>query len=117
MKTHLKIKIKSLAAESRIIRLEEKKWRGGHPMRISLWDHRVKAVRNEARAALLAYGFLRGRTYRQVEPHGTPPVAILVRAKDIAYRFLVKDKADKHGNEMRARFDRWVEVTEVAKAA
>ena len=67
MKTHLKIKIKSLAAEARIIKAEERKWRYPHPMRESLRRHRRKEVRAEARHSLIAYGFLRGRRYAQVE--------------------------------------------------
>lgn len=86
MKTHLKIKICSLAAESKIIRREERKWPGltaeqhaaydpflsltrplPFNMRQSLHLHRVNDVRKATRAALLAYGFLRGRTYGQIE--------------------------------------------------
>lgn len=37
--------------------------------RASLHNHRVIDVRREQRAALLAYGFLRGRAYRQIESH------------------------------------------------
>ena len=67
MKTHLKMKICSLAAEAQIIRREEKKWPGKHAMRQSLRDHRLDVVRKETRCSLLAYGFLRGRLYKQVE--------------------------------------------------
>jgi hypothetical protein len=61
----LKVKIKSLAEEARIIRLEEKRTRGS--LREQLHRHRVWDVRREARSAQLAYGYLRGRTYRQLE--------------------------------------------------
>lgn len=67
MRVHLKIKIKSLAAEARIIRLEELRRKGGD-VRTSLHHHRVGVVRREARLALLAYGFLRGREYTTIEP-------------------------------------------------
>lgn len=86
-KVHLKIKIKSLAAEAQIIRREEQIWKARkervehriitsddetsyiewHPTYSSLRGHRVGTVREEARSALLAYGYLRGRTYRQIE--------------------------------------------------
>ncbi len=79
-KTFLKMKIKSLAVEARIIRAEERKWPGlpynwaeqekPSPyiwMRHSLWSHRTGDVRSEARSALLAYAYLRGRRYRQLE--------------------------------------------------
>lgn len=101
MKTFLKIKIKSLAAEAKIIKLEEQKWKPirlkkvhendnepnePHPFFWSLRHHRLYEVRTECRAALLAYGYLRGRTYKQIENKshdGSPPnmarVAELVR--------------------------------------
>ena len=67
MKIYLKMKIMSLAAEARIIRAEEKKWPGEHPARHGPHRHRIHEVRAEARHALLAYGFLCGREYRQLE--------------------------------------------------
>jgi hypothetical protein len=75
-KTYLKVKIKSLAAEASIIRHEEKKWKDRtkpgnkhepSPIYFGLHEHRVYAVRREARVALLAYGFIRGREYRSIE--------------------------------------------------
>ena len=72
-RTYLRIKIKSLAEEAKIIRREEKKPHSdmnefgysGH--RIGLRCHRTGTVRREARHTLLAYGFIRGRKYRQME--------------------------------------------------
>lgn len=61
----LKVKIKSLAAEARIIRLEESRSKGFQ--RQSLYIHRVCDVRKEARWSQLAYAFLRGRDYSRVE--------------------------------------------------
>lgn len=55
----LRVKIKSLAEEARIIRQEEK--RAGHPYCHGLRDHRVSVVRFESRATLLAYAHLRGK--------------------------------------------------------
>lgn len=74
-KTYLKIKIKSLAAEARIIRHEENKWPGASDVRTGLHLHRVNEVRREARVALLAYGFIRGRTYQQIESNTCPWIA------------------------------------------
>jgi len=68
MLIYLKIKIKSLAAEAQIIRKEERKWPGTTAERHGLHSHRVLDVRREARSALLAYGYLRGRKYLQLEP-------------------------------------------------
>lgn len=99
MNVFLKVKIKSLAAEARIIRAEEKKFNAvverpmlqrGQPriprtvkwkaspeqlrIRAQLWEHRTKDVRGEARCSLIAYGYLRGRKYKWVEDKAkTPP--------------------------------------------
>jgi hypothetical protein len=67
MKTHLKIKIKTLAAEAKIIKAEESKWPGISDMRTSLHEHRILVVRRENRSSQLAYGFLRGRDYNVME--------------------------------------------------
>ena len=67
MRVYLKMKIMSLAAEARIIRREEKRWPGPSSARFGLREHRINDVRKEARAALLAYGFLRGRALREIE--------------------------------------------------
>lgn len=65
----LRVKIRSLAAESRIIRHEKGKYPGGSSVHGVLNHHRINDVRFEARAAQLAYAYLRGcRTYRQTEP-------------------------------------------------
>jgi hypothetical protein len=63
-RVYLKVKIKSLAAEAKIIRTEERK---NKKARQGLAEHRRTVVRNEARHSLLAYGFLRGKTYHQLE--------------------------------------------------
>lgn len=69
----LKVKIKSLADETRNIRLEERRaLAGGTKYRDEvlytlLRVHRILDVRSEARCALLAYGFLRGRRFDQIE--------------------------------------------------
>lgn len=81
---YLKIKIKSLAAEQSMIRHEEHKaksayryakekqglerqYEQNHSEFWGLRNHRVNDVRPEARAALVAYGFLRGKKYNQIE--------------------------------------------------
>lgn len=64
--TFLKVKVKSLAAEAQIIRLEER--RAGHgELRDRLAVHRRWSVRFEARHSLLAYGYLRGIPYVAME--------------------------------------------------
>jgi hypothetical protein len=94
---HLKIKIKSLAAEARIIRAEEQKLKRrirrskklrrilrkggtlkGKPLtperaeELGLEVHQLKVhrksdVREEARHSLLAYGYMRGTPYKNIE--------------------------------------------------
>ena len=63
-RVYLKVKIKSLAAEAKIIRTEERK---NPKFRFGLAEHRRTVVRKEARHTLLAYGFLRGKQYQQIE--------------------------------------------------
>lgn len=74
----LRVKIKSLAAEARIIRQEEHRalrLSPENPDRLpryrTLREHRKQDVRAAARAALLAYAFLRGRAYATVERPNT----------------------------------------------
>lgn len=61
----LRVKLKSLAEEAKIIRKEESRTRG--PLRDELRVHRVTVVRHEARHTHLAYGLIRGRTLEQME--------------------------------------------------
>jgi hypothetical protein len=104
MHAKLRCKLKSLAAEARIIRFEEQRARKGwrrlalkqiapdtqialHGEYDGLHRHRTHDLRIETRAALLAYAYLRGRDYRAVEnaTNGRrPPVA---RIANIVNRF------------------------------
>lgn len=74
----LKVKIKSLAYEAQVIRLEEHRAKGRRVgpgefkgrddrLRLQLREHRIKDVRGEQRHSLLAYAFLRGRSYLSCE--------------------------------------------------
>lgn len=74
----LKVKVKSLAAEARIIRREERR---NPELRGDLAAHRREVVRKEARHSLLAYGYLRGRSYRAMErtTHAEPSWAEVER--------------------------------------
>jgi hypothetical protein len=86
--TYLKVKIKSLAEEAKIIRKEEQKalrtmrwhlrgtndreagdakYRPYYNLYWNLKEHRHHPVGSESRAALIAYGYLRGLKYSQVE--------------------------------------------------
>jgi hypothetical protein len=78
MSIELKIKSKHLALEPHIIRHEERKLKGqikytnGTDQSLiwklnSLQSHRVRNVRNEARATYLARAFLAGKSYEYAE--------------------------------------------------
>lgn len=68
----LRIKVKSLAEEAKIIRKEEK--RTHSDLRNQLRNHRVLVVRTESRLAGLALGIIRGKTLGSMEPTShTPP--------------------------------------------
>lgn len=86
---YLKVKVKSLAEEARIIRREEhaakrqyrwaKNQQGAeeiyteaHNTFWGLRHHRTYDVRNEARAAHIAYGYLRGLEYSMIETPEVP---------------------------------------------
>lgn len=71
LRTFLKVKIKSLTAEAKIIRREEQKARTIMQSGF-LRKHRIFNLREEARASHIAYGFVRGRKFRQVENKTKP---------------------------------------------
>jgi hypothetical protein len=67
-----RVKIKSLAAEAKIIRKEMAKRRwcvhtSGSMMPSMLQDHNKRVVAYEQRHTLLAYAYLRGRSYHSTE--------------------------------------------------
>ena len=68
-RTYLKVKLKSLAAEAKIIRQEEKKAKKYKDQELlsGLEWHRKDTVRSAARHTLLAYAFIRGVSYKKVE--------------------------------------------------
>ena len=114
MSIQLKVKIKTLAEESRIIRKEELKARnmarsnrafqdaikaeGASELRYSLHYHRVVTVRKEARASQLAYGYLRGKKYSEIEssvregnePKLDPLVRLVIRFGGVNHKVLLK---------------------------
>lgn len=69
MREYLKVKVKSLAAEARIIRLEERRAKAQKrkDLLLGLQSHRRGIVRTASRSTHLAYGFLRGRPYHAME--------------------------------------------------
>lgn len=67
----LRIKLFSLATEARRIRREELRTFGG--LREELRDHRIKVVRTEARATVLALAIIRAKAYRDIEERADVP--------------------------------------------
>lgn len=69
----IKVKIKSLAAEARIIKQAIHQTKD-IATKCELRNHHILVVRKEARHSQLAYAFLRGREYSEVEAKcGAPP--------------------------------------------
>lgn len=85
----LKVKIKSLAEEARIIRREEKK--SANTLRNRLHEHRTYDVRRESRASFIAYGYLGGKSLFVVEQKGKRCPAIDRRAYSIVKKFGTAD--------------------------
>ena len=68
----LRVKLKVLTAEAKIIRKEERRSRG--LLRDELHNHRVLELRRAARATHMAYGLIRGRSIERIEvAPRTPP--------------------------------------------
>jgi len=125
-RVYLKVKIKSLGEEARIIRKEEKRIRGGS-LRNGLYHHRVNVVRSEARHTHLAYGFLRGKAFSQIENKSRiapdwKRVQKMVMKYGIHTTWEVqqhqgewngmrgyREHIDKIKKELLARFEQWVE--------
>jgi hypothetical protein len=101
----LKIKIKNLADEARLIRRETAKARDPQTKN-QLWLHRTTVVRQAARNTQIAYAFIRGRPYRSVEPKATrPPNLTEVR------RMVKQYGVDAWGPEKAAeaeRLEKWL---------
>lgn len=94
-----RVKMKSLAEESRIIRRETSKAKVKRDKAnkraklepaiaygeaiLSLHNHRVTILREEQRATYLAFAYLLGRPYAVVEKAKNKPTALAVRICDI----------------------------------
>lgn len=110
--TYLKIKLKTLADEAKHIRKEEQKalksarwlrskqedYHGMHELWYSLRRHRTWDVRRAARVNGLAYGYLRGREYKEMES----------RARQEPNWKDIKRLIDRFGGEQEGRpFEKW----------
>ncbi|MDJ0952469.1 MAG: hypothetical protein QNJ81_02200 [Acidimicrobiia bacterium] len=86
---HLKVKIKNLAEEARIIRSEERKVHGMEKW--ELQHHRRTVVRDEARRSLIAYAIIRGK-----DPSVNESTDWLKRATDKSH---VERMVKKYGSQ------------------
>lgn len=105
-RVYLKVKIKSLANEARIIRQEERKCKDTD-LRNGLTNHRKNEVRREARSTLIAYGFMNGKKFYEIERMTVPSRNIL--------RIIALDKAKsmikRYGGDI-TKFDQWTKSQE-----
>lgn len=114
---HLKVKVKNLAAESKIIRLEEERALRHDPaLYYSLLDHRKTVVRTAARTNHLAYGFIRGHAYRAMEPKAKSLPPAWGEIRKLVQRFGVcRDKDEPietfqaRKREQDVRFEAWLQ--------
>jgi hypothetical protein len=109
-RVYLKVKIKSLAAEARIIRKEEKKATGR--LREGLTEHRRGIVRSEARHSLLAYGFIRGKKRSDIEPSSEKEIDKAKVHAMIAKYGTCWDYDNEHHNAYSARKKKASEAAE-----
>ncbi len=84
---YLKVKIKSLSAESKIIRQEEQRCFGNASLLNSLHRHRTCDVREATRVNFIAYAYLRGRTLKSIEGTSPVPAYIFGRASKMVKKF------------------------------
>lgn len=88
VKSTLRVKIKSLAAESKMIRQEIKRNSRSVFAQASLMSHRANVVVPEIRAALWAYAYLRNRPLDELEGSTKSHPAVLVDIRTRAKRIL-----------------------------
>lgn len=120
-KTYLKVKICSLAAEAAIIKRQERKWikangRRDHPVRMGLQRHRKHVVRPEARAAHLAYGYLRGLPFRSMEAkcHEYPRIdkvlELVLRYGPYKFGGWTSNSNKKIRDDVREELQKWMDA-------
>lgn len=108
-RVELRVKIKSLAEEARIIRLEEKraKAKGDWQLFFRLQNHRVINVRIESRAASIAYGLIRMVSVPEIEPNVRSfPDMVRVRQNLFGFgSFKAEGESDEEFRNRKAAMD------------
>lgn len=112
-RVELKVKIKSLAEEARIIRLEEKraKARGDYRLLFRLQEHRRGIVRQTAHESLLAYHLVRGTTIGKF-PYDTCRKPLPLDIKLSVSRFGPVRAEDETETDYNLRFAEWKQHVE-----
>lgn len=116
MKSYLQVKLVNLADEARYIRQKERKWkekaaaarrrekdpRYAEANLFGLKQHRKTVVRIAARHTNIAYGFLRGRTYHEIEQ------LAYVQPNWEEIERMVKDYGEGDERERMQRYSAWL---------
>jgi hypothetical protein len=121
----LRVRIKELAQEAKYIRLEETKIKSKQKIVIPAWpkvadknssdfmklrSHRTVEVRNAARAAQLAYGFLREVPYKVIEPKTYTDKYKMDQIKKEVKRLATKFGGLGYGKNYDNEVDEWFNV-------
>jgi len=110
----LKVKIKTLAEEARIIRLEERRSKPGSQRQGELHGHRVHTLRTDQRYSLLAYAFLRGVPLSRVEKNSKSDPDY-TRVAKIVGKFGTTNASEYSGQTVNLR--KWMRGEPVAIAS
>lgn len=86
----LRCNVKSLSAEAKLIRYEEK--RAGLVYCSALREHRVRELREESRYSLLALAFYRGKPRSCVEPGANSPIDFFRLRKKVSKYGIITDR-------------------------
>lgn len=131
----MRVRVKELAQEAKYIRLEETKIKNNklynsdynelsperkkivnrlYDDRGKLRSHRTVEVRNAARAAQLAYGFLRGVPYKVIEPKTHTDKYKMDQIKKEVKRLATKFGGLSYGKNYDLEVEEWFNVVEIS---
>ena len=115
----LRVRVKELAQEAKYIRHEETKIRKTKVPEVNcgdIWEfcklrsHRTVEVRNAARAAQLAYGFLRGVPYKVIEPKTYTDAYKMGQIKKEVKRLATKFGGLSYGKNYDEEVESWFNI-------
>ena len=130
----MRVRVKELAQEAKYIRLEENKIKNSklynsnyaelspdyrmivsrlYDDRGKLRSHRTVEVRNAARSAQLAYGFLRGVPYKVIESKTYTDFFKMIQIKKEVKRLATKFGGLGYGKTFDEEVEKWFNVGEV----